>query len=205
MSSFLDEEVPPVNPLGTSALEELGRLFLEQFAPETLTGPCPLNVIDLADTQLGKFGIHVSPASREELGNRAGATNPRGDTEIDILVAEGVWEQLESPPPQCYYARSTVCHEVGHAIVHVPVLRRKLLVNEVFARVQRAKLKAFEDPEWQAWTFAGAILMPSTTLRQLHVQHGTLNPELVSSVYEVSTQMAASHLRKLRWLNGAGK
>lgn len=203
MSSFLDEEVPPVNPLGVAAIEELGRCFLDQLAPEMLATPQPLNVLELVDTQLPKFGIHVCPASREEIGNRDGATDPSGDGEITILVTEEVWEALEMAAPKSYYARTTVCHEIGHAILHVPVLRRRLLLNDVLARTQRANLKAYEDPEWQAWVFAGTILMPSVTLRMLQAECKRLTQEVVSNTFEVSAKMAESHLRRLKWPNYA--
>lgn len=203
MSSFLEEEVPPVNPLGVAAIEELGRCFLDQLAPEMLTKPQPLNVLDLVDTRLPKFGIHVCPAAREEIGYRDGATDPRGDGETTILVTEEVWEALELAAPKSYYARSTVCHEIGHAILHVPVLRRRLLLSGVLARTQRANLKPYEDPEWQAWAFAGTILMPSASLRILHAKHKLLTPEVVSDSFEVSTKMAESHLRRLKRLNNA--
>jgi len=199
MSSFLDEEVPPVNPLSMAAIEELGRCFLGQLAPESLDAPQPLNVLELVETRLPEFGIHVYPASREEIGDRAGATDPNGNGEITILLAEGVWDALVEPVPRSHYARSTACHEIGHAVLHVPVLRRKLLATEMLARTQRAKLRAYEDPEWQAWAFAGAILMPSATLRILEAERDDLTPGLVASTYEVSTEMAQSHLRRLKW------
>lgn len=198
MSDFLEEEVPPVNPLSVAAIEELGRCFLEQLSPETLKAPRPLDVLRLADDQLPQFGVHVYPASRAELGNRDGATDPRGDGEVVVLIAEGVWEQLELPPPKSFYARTTVCHEIGHAVLHVPLLRRRLLLTNVLARTQRGRLRAYEDPEWQAWAFAGAILMPSVTLRMLQASGLGLTSELLSTRYEVSTQMAANHLRRLK-------
>jgi IrrE N-terminal-like domain len=198
MGSFLDEEVPPVNPLGMAAVVELGRCFLEQLAPEVLAAPHRLDVLDLVDTRLPKFGIHVCPASREELGDRDGATDPHGSGEVTILVSEEVWDQLGQPAPQSHYARSTVCHEIGHAVIHVPVLRRRLLITDVLARTQRAKLPAYQDPEWQAWAFSGAILMPSSTLRMLQSGQGGLSLELVSRTYEVSTGMASSHLKRLK-------
>jgi len=203
MSSFLDEEVPPVNPLGIAAIEELGRCFLDQLAPEMLATPQPLNVLELVDTRLPKFGIHVCPASREEIGNRDGATDPRGDEEITILVTEEVWEALESVAPKSYYARTTVCHEIGHAILHVPILRRRLLLSGALARTQRANLKAYEDPEWQAWAFAGTVLMPSVTLKMVQAECKQLTPEVVSSTFEVSAKMAQNHLRRLKWPNYA--
>ncbi len=201
MSSFLDEEVPPVRPLGVAAIEELGRCFLDQLAPEALAKPGPLNVLDLVDTRLPQFGVHVCPATREEIGNRDGATDPKGAEEINILVSESVWDALESPAPKSHYTRTTVCHEIGHAILHVPVLRRRLLLNDALARIQRIRLRAYEDPEWQAWAFAGAILMPSATLRMLQMQSNRLTPELVGQTFEVSTSMAHSHLRRLKWPN----
>jgi len=201
MSDFLEEEVPPVNPLSVAAIEELGRCFLEQLSPETLKAPRPLDVLRLADGQLPEFGVHVYPASRAELGNRDGATDPRGDGEVVVLIAEGVWEQLELTPPKSFYARTTVCHEIGHAILHVPLLRRRLLLTNVLARTQRSRLRAYEDPEWQAWAFAGAILMPSITLRMLQTGGARVTSELLSTRYEVSTQMAANHMRRLKWLD----
>ena len=119
-----------------------------------------------------------------------------------ILVSESVWDGLESEAPTSHYARTTVCHEIGHAILHVPLLRRRLLATDVLARTQRANLRPYQDPEWQAWAFAGAILMPSATLRMLQVNHGGLPTSLVASTYHVSEQMAQSHLRKLKWVQG---
>lgn len=201
MSGFFDEEVPPVNPLSVGSIEEVGRCLLDQLAPMTLEAPKPLDVLGLVDNCLPQFGIHACPASRAELGNRDGATDPKGDGEVTILLSEEVWDQLEQPAPRSHYARTTVCHELGHAILHVPVLRRRLLVHDMLARSKRGELRPFEDPEWQAWAFAGAVLMPSVTLRILLREHNGLTPQLVSSTYEVSQKMAASHLRRLKWLN----
>lgn len=199
MSTFLEEEVPPVRPLGVAAIEELGRCFLEQLAPTALLVPGPLNVVELVDCTLPQFGVHVYPASREELGDRAGATDPKGNGEINILVAEDVWDRLDCDPPSSHYARTTVCHEIGHAVLHVPVLRRRLQLTNVLARTQRGNLRAYEDPEWQAWAFAGAILIPSVTLRMLTASNPALDVALVSATFQVSTGMATSHLRRLKW------
>ncbi|NKB82822.1 MAG: ImmA/IrrE family metallo-endopeptidase [Nitrospirales bacterium] len=199
MSSFLDEEVPPVNPLSTAVIEELGRCVLQQLAPDMLMKPQPLNVLDLVDSRLPEFGIHVCPATREELGNRDGATDPNGNVEITILVSEDVWDGLESEAPKSHYAKTTVCHELGHALIHVPILRRRLLLNNVLARTQRSNLRPYEDPEWQAWTFAGSILLPRTTLDMLEKRYGRISVDLVSTTYEISPDMASNHLRRLKW------
>ena len=100
MGNFLDEEVPPVNPLSMGAIEELGRCFLEQFSPDTLKAPQPLDVLGLIDNQLPRFGVNVYPASREEIGNLDGATDPKGAGEIVILIEEGVWGAARVPGPE---------------------------------------------------------------------------------------------------------
>lgn len=205
MTDFLSEEVPPVRPLSVAAIEELGSCFLEQLAPEVLAKPQALNVCKLIDTVLPHFGIHVAPASREELGNRAGATDPKGDDEINILVSESVWNNLDESAPICYFARTTVCHEIGHAVLHVPVLRRRLLQTDSLARTQRGKLRAYEDPEWQAWAFAGSILIPSPTLKKLSDKNDGLTLESVSETYDVSQQMARSHINRLKWCTVLGE
>src|SRR5690606_24953558 len=60
-------------------------------------------------------------------------------------------------------------------------------------RVARAQLRAFEDPEWQAWTFAEAILMPRRTLRMI----AHLPVSRVADLYGVSAALARTRLRKL--------
>jgi len=60
-------------------------------------------------------------------------------------------------------------------------------------------LKAYEDPEWQAWMFAGSILMPSSTLRMMMNDAGMLSLSEVSKAYDVSEPMANSHLQRLKW------
>lgn len=200
MSSFLDEEVPPVRPLSIGAIEELARVVLAQLAPEMLLAPRALDVLHLVDQELPRHGIHVLPASREELGDRHGATDPSGadDDDVDILVDEDTWAQLEAGGPGAYHARTTVCHEIGHALLHVPILRRRLLLTNGLARVRRGALKAYEDPEWQAWTFTGAILMPRTTIAMVAGSDVALTPETLSTTYEVSVKMARARLKQIR-------
>ena len=99
MSSFLDEEVPPVRPLSIAAIEELGRCFLDQLMPRTLERPQSLDVAQLSDSILPHFGIHTIPASAEELGDRAGATDPKGDEDAQLQAS---WASLP-----CTWARGS--------------------------------------------------------------------------------------------------
>lgn len=66
-----------------------------------------------------------------------------------IQIRESVYNQAVNGD---YRHRFTLCHELGHYLMHG-------VQNIVFPR---SKLKPFpfEDPEWQANTFAGELLVP---------------------------------------------
>lgn len=55
-------------------------------------------------------------------------------------------------------ARMTVAHEIGHLLMHTQ--------QPVYHYRTRAKDRRF-DPEWQANYFAGALLMPASTIRRM--------------------------------------
>lgn len=81
--------------------------------------------------------------------------------------------EIADDPIQIRYLRSTVTHECGHVVLHIPMLR-KLSKDKTFSQKKDENQginlysnkpnKAYKDPEWQAWEFAGSILMPKPTL-----------------------------------------
>lgn len=74
-------------------------------------------------------------------------------------------------------ARFTIVHEIGHAIFH----------NEsstIYTRSRSAKIiRAFENPEWQANTFAAEILVPYYRINGLSVDE-------IAKKYLVSKKVA---------------
>lgn len=179
------------------SIERVAEAALEEYAPEVFEGPQPLDVADLVDYVLPTYGIHVVPATSAELDGAEGLTSPEGTKSVDILVSAEQFEALEDRGPRGNRARATVCHELGHAILHVPIIRRRLnspLAPLLLKRVSPRSVPAYEDAEWQAWAFAGAILMPRRALAQLD----SLSPEYVASLFNVSENLAINHLRRLR-------
>lgn len=189
------ERVLRMPPLSVATLERLAEALLLELAPEALTSPCSLDVLRLIDDELPKWGIHIYPATSAELGASEGLTSPEGSKDIEIIVAADQWHDLEDGGPVANRARATVMHETGHAVLHVPVIRRRQQSAETrgLRRVQRSALKPYLDPEWQAWTLAGCILMPRKTLRT--ISH--LDPRIVASTYGVSPAFAVNHMRRL--------
>ena len=68
--------------------------------------------------------------------------------------------------------RATLAHEIGHCFLHVEDSRRAhtmlRFLHDESASMQMFRqedLHAYQNPEWQAWRFAGALLMPESCVR----------------------------------------
>ncbi|WP_419161594.1 ImmA/IrrE family metallo-endopeptidase [Candidatus Palauibacter sp.] len=87
---------------------------------------------------------------------------------------------------------------MGHAVLHPREVKLGQEAPEALAlqRASRQSLPAFRDSEWQAHTFAGAILVPVATL------HTPSDRDTVrlADVYDVSVPLITSHLRRCRKL-----
>jgi len=194
------EPVIVMPPMSTAAIEEVGLAVVRELHPEALERPMALDVLYLVDQVLPQYGIHVYPADPAELQQEEGLTNPAGDGEIEILIREEYWTNLTLGGRRANRAKATVLHEFGHAVLHVPVIRRRRVhpnAELLLRRVPAGAIKPFRNPEWQAWTFAGAVAMPRTTLKMLD----DLSPEVVAETYQVSEDFARGHLRRLKLLD----
>jgi len=200
MSDLFDEEVIPMPPVSVAMLEEIATEVLALIAPEHLLKPGPLDVLFLAEHVLPARGIHIEAASAAELGSREGATDPVSDgRDINVLIVESLWRELLRSPTGAKRARATILHELAHALLHVHEIRKRMQMRPearrlLLARRTRRELKAYEDPEWQAWALAGCIAMPRRTL--LMMQNVTV--WRVASTYGVSEVFARSHLQRLK-------
>lgn len=190
--------------MSRSQIEVLASMFLQEVAPSMLgTIPTRLDVATLVDDVLPRYGIHVYPASATELRGNEGLTDPSGQPRapIDILIHEDQFEALTDPGPRGNRARCTVLHELAHALLHVPVIRRRCQLpsqQHTLLRVSDSAIKIYENPEWQAYAFAGHIAMPRGQVLKLP----TLAPEAVARFFGVSQEFARQHLKRCGLLEG---
>ncbi len=202
MSSFGKEQVLIMPPMSTAAIERKSIELLQKISPETLSSPKPLDILHLAEYVLPQIGIHVGPGSNAELVGCEAFTDPDGKdgNDINILLREDSWNQLLAGGRDANRVRATIAHEIGHAILHVPVIRGSLSTllkgQTPFAltRSARENIPAYKDPEWQAWTMAGCLLAPRRTILMM----ADLPVEWMADVYEISPSMMESHLKKLK-------
>ncbi len=197
----LDEEVFPMPAAKFGSLELTAEAFLEELAPASLLHPSPLDAWGLINRTLPKVGIHVHSASVAQLGNCEAVTMPEGEKETQILLREDVYEALEQGGRIAHRALCTFAHELGHAILHVKIIRlRKKFASMqgmervALRRVARSKLKAYEDPEWQAYAIGGCICAPRKMIRMLTDR----SAQNVSIVFGISESMAQMHMKRLK-------
>lgn len=196
-NDLLSERVIAMPPMSMGMLEGLADEVLEVLQPGMLTDPGALDVMTLID-ELPMHGIDVYPVDPREIGAREGVTMAGDGRRTTILICREAWHQLVDGGRIAHRARATFAHELGHAILHGRELRRLERGRETGAitlnRVRRRELRPFEDPEWQAWAFAGCILAPRRAIQMVKAR----NMVALTLTFEISTDMVRSHLRRLR-------
>ena len=119
---------------------------------------------------------------------------------IEILASPTTYEWLELGHPRaCYF----VAHELGHCLLHTDQLVRlakmpKAQQAALHRGGERVTHKTFQDTEWQANTFASALLMPARGLLELEEKYNELSPFIIAEQFHVSTQAASFRLQLYR-------
>ena len=193
---FGREEVIRMPPLSKAAIESVAEEVVGEICPEALERPTELDLLGWVDHELPQRGIHVSPADPAMLGDAEGLTLPDREN-VEILIAEPLWDGLLRGGRRAYRGRATVAHELGHAVLHVATIRRRMksgaLGAHLLKRVARGSIKTYECPEWQAWTFAGFLMAPRRTVNML----ADRSAPAVSEVFGMSVDMARVHKGRL--------
>ena len=115
--------------------------------------------------------------------------------EIEIVLSESTYNALECDHPR---ARFSLCHEIGHAVLHPAELIRisRFSMQELALFRQHQKPPpVYRDAEWQAEALAGALLMPADGLEYLRNRNGSLSASIVQNHFKVSLAAATSRLR----------
>lgn len=151
--------------MSRETIERKAETLLRQFQPGVLAGDEAFDIERFVDLHLEDL-TGVKP---DYLSLPAGVY---GLTDQHRMVID---LKLVDDPLSREFLRSTMAHEVGHVINHVPILRDRRH-EQVFEQktaggdlnlYRRKDLKPYEDPEWQAWRFAAALLMPRQAISTL--------------------------------------
>jgi len=193
----LSRRVPIANPKSGAEIDMGALRIIKKFQPEILNNPAPFNIELFFECELERI-CGVKSDYRSDL-----PTGIYGYTDSDTMESV-VLSDLMDDPTQIKFCRSTMAHETGHAIMHVSEFRRKKALlrsihdeHHISLRLHRsANVKIFMNPEWQAWRFAGALLMPAPTFKTA-VMDG-LDEWSLSELFQVNRAFVRARLKALK-------
>lgn len=193
MSALTDAEDYAVPALSMADVAARAERFLKLVDAENLKAPVPLDIGRLVDHALASRGIDVYAVSSSELPSSEAETVSGDDGRVHVLVREQVYLAALGGDFKAHRARSTICHEIGHGVLHGPLLHRQRTGERaVLRRVAYGKIEAFRSAEWQAFAFGACLLMPISTMRRMHDR----SPRTLSALFLVSRRLADRHARR---------
>lgn len=130
-----------VKPMSRKSIRALAMEFRKLFG---LENELYFPVVPFIEWCMPILGLEYEVVEIGEMGNTYGLTNTGDNT---LRIREDVYEGAIKGNPR---HRFTLCHELGHFILHTPD-------RVSFAR---GEVPAYQDPEWQANTFAGELMAP---------------------------------------------
>lgn len=184
------------NPRSGAEIDHLALMVVKRFQPNILKKPSAFEVERFFECDLGEI-VEIDTAYRQLSPGIYGYTDSET---LECIVSSDLAEDLS----QRYFFRSTTAHEAGHTVLHVPEfrLRKELLrsiqdTNHVSLRMYReSDIPLYRNPEWQAWRFAGALLMPEPIIRVAISKGYTIKD--ISWIFEVNPAFVESRLRALK-------
>lgn len=185
------------NPRSGRQLDTMALEIVKSFQPDILAEPAAFDIERFFDCALEAI-TEIKTDYRPLPDGIYGYTD--SETMESVISTE-----LMEDPAQLFFARSTMSHEAGHAIIHVPEFRlKKAILTSIHNAQHGAALRLhresdvpiFKNPEWQAWRFAGALLMPAVAIREA-IRRGNGLREL-ARLFQVNPAFVETRLRALK-------
>ena len=177
-------------------IDNMALAVVKTYQPEILSAPQPFNVESFFELELPSFR-NITTDYQELSGN------VHAFTDISNMKCVVSVHLIENPS-QRRFLRSTLSHEIGHCDIHVPEFRlRKALAKFVHAgdhqtlRLHREELiRIYENPEWQAWRYAGALMMPEPSVL-LAARQGRSKADMCE-IFDLNMPFVETRLRALK-------
>jgi hypothetical protein len=183
-------------PMRSAEIDHLALRIIKQYQPEALERPQEFDIERFYENALEKIA-----GVRPDYQNLGLPVHGYTDSDQKISVVDSA---LADNPSQRNRFRATVAHEVGHAVLHVNQFRKQKEFlrfthdcEDVSLRMYREdEIPAYMNPEWQAWRFAKALLMPEKPFR---IAHATgMDIRQLAATFGVSADFAQLRLRDLQ-------
>jgi hypothetical protein len=179
-------------------VDAMALTVVKDYQPEMLSSLQPFNVQDFFELELPNFrGITTDYKSLSgSIHAYTDINEMRCVVSLELMESQHVTHQRR-------FLRSTLSHETGHCDIHVPEFRyRKAIAKFVHdkdhqtLRMYREEVVLpYENPEWQAWRYAGALMMPEPSV-YLALKEGCSKAEMCE-IFDLNMPFVETRLRAL--------
>jgi hypothetical protein len=165
-----------------------------------------------------RFGIWPEPESLP--ANIHGATKFFRDGKIEIRISQELTEKANEHQGSLHRYRTTVAHEVGHALLHrhlyisetLELFGNKQFEGAFCKKVELHRGRNYDWKEWQANQIMARILMPKRDLVRIVSEAKSKGPckspqliSLVSEAFMVSGEASKYRLEDLKIIHQEGQ
>jgi len=195
----MTNKVPRVPPLSKDDIEVFSMALLREVQPDIFIQEIPVEIDAIYEIYIpAEYEIQTGYTDLSRLGSEVlgytDATMRRSLVDRSLIDSDDIVLLRRG--------RATIGHESGHCLHHVNVLNyfQSLLADEGLKlnRTERSTLKAYEDPEWQAWEFARACLMPRILVTKYFEKGYSLYD--MAEIFDVNRAFMEVRLRKLGFI-----
>lgn len=130
-----------VSPMSRKSIREFAREFRQLLGLENIRY---FPIVQFIEWYLPRLGLNYEILTVGEMNDTYGLTNTKRNV---LYIREDVYCGAIQGNPR---DRFTLCHELGHSLLHTPE-------RVSFAR---GNIPAYRNPEWQANVFAGELMAP---------------------------------------------
>lgn len=154
----------PVGPTSKKALEKKSTELLKKIYPKALENPIEIDIETLYEIHIPKM-TGVKTGYKKLPPKILGETNGKTMTSFVSIDLYNATDKVG----KCR-CRATIAHESSHCILHASQFKylSTLISDRDAVHLRKENLRPFEDPEWQAWYLAGAIMMPKGPFSELY-------------------------------------
>jgi hypothetical protein len=181
-----------------SQIDSLALSVVKRYQPEMLTRPQAFEV-----ERFFELDLPFMTGIATDYQTLAGGVHAY--TDINEMVCVVSLDLVESPR-QYKFLRSTLSHEIGHCHMHVPEFRkRKAAAKFIQEGPQTLRLyredvvPVYANPEWQAWRYAGALMMPRESIL-IAASNGASRADM-ANIFEVHEPFVETRLKALGLVN----
>jgi len=156
-----------VAPLSRIDIRKITNAIKQQFH---IPFDKPFPVVKFVEYALTELGLDYEILPDKDMSGVYAETVPeQGLLRISETTYDGACDGVPRD-------RFTIAHEIGHLLLHTP--------NRVIFTRSDNEIKPYENPEWQANTFAGELLVSMDFIQGLPV-------DSIAKKYEVSLDVAS--------------